>query len=173
MNRQELNEILGRVGSLAKEVDTYAPESEASASGFRSDAAGLLVVLTCATYETCVKQTIYNHANRFSPHFKIYAENNYEKINSRIDIGDLNRYSKTFNPKIGEDFKSRFKKIRQLYLKKAKKDVEIHYVQLLKWRHSFAHTGARVTTVEEVLEHHRLAKRVIYAFSDSFSGFEG
>jgi len=170
MNRIEIRETLDRVQILAAEVDAHVPDRPI-VTDFRSDLAGLLVVMTCATYETCVKNILYSYAGRHSPLFKVYVENKYEKINSKIEISDLHTYAKTFHSDLGKKFKESLNAKSEKYLLKANKDIKQSYTQLLKWRHSFAHTGARVTTVEEVLQHHSYAKRVLFIFSDSLRDF--
>ncbi len=172
MNRSEIRETLDRVKALASEVDMHVPDKPI-VTDFRSDLAGLLVVMTCATYETCIKNILYSYAGRHSPFFKIYAENKYEKINSKIEIDDLKAYAKTFHPDLGNEFKENLNRKSKKYLLSANVDIKQSYSQLLRWRHAFAHTGARVTTVEEVLKHHAYAKRVLFIFSDSLREFAG
>jgi len=173
MNRAEIRDTLDRINSLAAEVESHVPAENGALADFRADLAGLLVVTACATYETCVKQIIYNYAGRHSPIFKIYAENKYNKINSRIDVGDLHAYAKTFHPNLGTLFKNNLSRTCAAYLDRTSVDIKQSYSQMLEWRHSFAHTGARVTTVEEALRHHRYAKRVIFTFADTLQNFGG
>lgn len=169
MNRQPLREALNRIEDLAKEIDSNVPSNKPSLSDFRSDLAGLLNVTVCATYENCVKLIIHDYSGRQSPKFLTYTQNQYDKINSRIDLGDLHKYAKTFSPDIHRIFKSKLSSVKDYYLERTSSDIIDAYSQLLKWRHDFAHTGQRVTTVEEVLRHHKLGKRVILTFSDAFS----
>ena len=171
MNRSPIRDALSRIEALASEIDANVAADKPSLTDFRSDLAGLLAVTTCATYENCVKLVIQEYAGRHSELFRIYAENQYEKINSRIDISDLHKYCKTFHPEIGLLFKRKIENTKGYYLRRVRSDITVSYGQLLKWRHSFAHSGARVTTVEEVLSQHRLAKRVIILFSDAFAGY--
>lgn len=171
MNRSSVRESLSRIERLAKEIEQNVSANNPRLSEFRSDLAGLLNVTTCAAYENCVKAAIQEYAGRQSRLFQIYTENQYEKISSRIDLKDLHRYAKTFHPQIGILFKERLSRIKQYYIDRTSQDITGCYTQLLFWRHSFAHTGARVTTVEEVIKHHKLAKRVIITFSDAFSSF--
>lgn len=171
MNRSSVVEALNRIELLSSEINRHVPVDTASLTEFRSDLAGLLNVTVCATYENCVKLVIFDYASRQHEHFRIYAENNYDRINSRIDIRDLYRYSKIFHPEINKSFKLKMDKASKYFKIRTKRDIEKSYSQLLEWRHSFAHTGSRVTTVEEVMLHHRIAKRVILLFADAFSSF--
>lgn len=171
MSRAVVREYLNRVDDLAKEVEQHVPADRPEMTDFRSDVAGLLTVLTCATYETCVKQVIYAYAGRNSPMFGIYAEKRYDRINSKIEVSDLKNYASTFHPDLGNIFKENLERFRSNFIGKTSYDIVTKYNQLLKWRHSFAHSGARVTTVEEVLKHHSAAKRVLFIFSDSFEKF--
>lgn len=171
MNRGPIVEMLSRIEALAQEIDANVPTDQPGLIDFRADLAGLLNVTVCATYENCVKAIIHDYAGRQSQLFRVYAQNQYDRINSRIDVSDLYRYAKTFHPDIHRTFKERIASTNAYYLRRTLSDIVVSYGQLLSWRHSFAHTGIRVTTVEEVIRHHRLAKRVIIAFADAFSDF--
>lgn len=170
MNRTGIIQILTRTDSLAAEIENFVP-SNPSAGSFRADLAGLLLVNACATYETCVKEVMYAYASRHSPQFKGYTERRYQKINSKIDISDLHSCAKNFDPDINVEFKKRLKHYQDLFLIKSNVDIKARYTQILEWRHSVAHTGARVTTVEEVLKHHRASKRILFAFCEAFSKY--
>lgn len=169
MNRSDVKAELRRIDRLVAEIDSYAPATNPKSLDFRADLAGLLTVMVCASYENCVKGIIQEYSGRGSPLFRIYTENRYEKINSKIDIPDLRNYSKTFHPEIGKDFDSNLKEVNCFFLKRTKVSIQSRYSQILKWRHDFAHTGNRVTTVEEVVDHHRYAQRVLTTFADSFA----
>lgn len=171
MNRQEVKENLIRVDRLAAEVNENAPPDDTRVLEFRADLAGLLVVLVCATYENCVKQTIFAYAEKQSPYFGVYAQSQYERINSKIDVPSLKKLTKTFHPDLGNQFDRKLKLLKSAILKSHNADITAHYDQILKWRHSFAHAGTRSTTIEEVLKHHHYAKRIIYLFSDCFMQF--
>lgn len=171
MNRQPIVDALNRVDELAREIDQHVPASSPSLAGFRSDLAGLLNVTICATYENCVKLILHEYAGRQNALFETYAKNQYEKINSRIDIGDLYKYSKTFHPQINVEFKNRIAKAKDYYLLRTNNDIVKSYSQILDWRHDFAHAGKRVTTIEEVMKYHKLGKRVILLFGDAFAAF--
>ena len=168
MNRSDVRAELKRIDRLVAEIDSYAPATAPKSVGFRSDLAGLLTVMVCATYENCVKGIIQDYAGRGSPFFRLYTENQYAKIDSRIDVNDLKKYAKTFHPDIGKIFDGNLKEINAYFLKRTKVSIKSRYSQILEWRHDFAHTGSRVTTVEEVIEHHRYAQRVLTTFADSF-----
>ena len=171
MNRSAVIDALDRIDLLSAEINANVPASNSSLLGFRSDLAGLLNVTICATYENCVKLILHEYAGRQSSLFQIYTKNQYDRINSRIDINDLHKYAKTFHPDINKDFKIRLKKTSEFFLNRTAGDIIKSYSQLLEWRHDFAHTGQRVTTVEEVTKHHRMGKRVILLFSDAFSSY--
>lgn len=169
MNRLDVIEELKRIDRLAAEIDKYAPAAAAKSFDFRADLAGLLTVMVCASYENCVKAIIQDYAGRGSPLFRLYTENQYNKINSKIDINDLKKYTKNFHPDIAAHFETSLRTKNDYFLKRTKVSIKSRYSQILRWRHDFAHTGIRVTTVEEVIDHHRYAQRVIITFADSFS----
>lgn len=169
MSRAEIIDALSRVKSLSDEIDVFAPPDQPKFTEFRADLAGLLNVMVCATYENCVKSVIFDFTSRHHALFGSYAQVRYDKINSKISLGDLYNYADTFHPKIGKHFREKFKSCKSYYLKRTSINIEESYSQILRWRHTFAHTGTRVTTVEEVITHHKVAKRTVLLFSDSFS----
>jgi hypothetical protein len=133
--------------------------------------ASLLNVTICAAYENCVKIVLHNYAAKQSSLFEVYTKNQYKKINSRINTDDLYKYAATFHPSINTIFSRKLKYYKDYYLNRTNEDIVKSYDQILKWRHDFAHTGQRVTTVEEVLKYHKIGKRVILLFSDAFSSY--
>ena len=169
MNRQPIIEAFARVETLATEIRTNIPAASPRLSDFRADLAGLLNVTICATYENCVKVIIHDYAARQSQLFERYTRSQYDKINSRIDLSDLHKLAKTFHNKINLKFKEDINRYKKYYLDRANEDITTSYSQILKWRHDFAHSGTRVTTVEEVLKYHQIGKRVILLFSDAFA----
>lgn len=171
MNRQPIMETLGRIDLLVLEINENVPASSPALSGFRSDLAGLLNVTICAAYENCVKLVLHNYAAKQSSLFEVYAKNKYDRINSKIDIRDLHHYAKTFHPCINNIFKEKLQNYKNYYLNRTSEDIVNSYVQILNWRHDFAHTGQRVTTVEEVIKYHKIGKRVILLFSDAFCSY--
>ncbi len=171
MNRVPIREQLSRIEILAHEIDENVASTSPRLAGFRSDLAGLVTVTSCATYENCVKMVIHEYSGRQSELFEVYTKTKYNKINSKITVGDLKSYAKTFHPELGRRFSERLSKVRDYYLRRTSEDICMAYSQMLQWRHTFAHSGDRVTTVEEVIHHHKLGKRVLLSFSDAFSEF--
>lgn len=168
MARSDLAPILDRIDLLAGEISNYVPISPATLQ-FRGDLAGLLVVAIAASYESCVKETMVNYAARHHVQFEIFAQNNFEKLNSRINLSDLHRYAKSFDNSIHQKFGELIVERRRRLNTKIGKDFTKSYGQILSWRHDFAHAGKRNTTVKEALATHRLAKRVMYTFDEAFA----
>jgi hypothetical protein len=168
MARSDIIPILSRVDGLAEEIETFVPLDTRSIQ-FRADLAGLLVVAIAATYETCVKEILTNHASNHHVNFGQFAQNHFSKLNSRIDISDLHRYATTFDVRMNNLFKQKLNTRKQKINMLIGKDMTTSYTQLLNWRHEFAHAGTRNTTVEEAIKTHRLAKWVIYIFADTFA----
>ena len=122
-----------------------------------------------ATYETCVKEILFEYANKKHIDFGGFALRNYEKLNSRILIKDLKKYCETFDPTICSSFKEGLATKKKKVLERVGKNIEVSYEQILSWRHEFAHAGIRQTTIEEAAATHRVGKRILYVFDDAFN----
>lgn len=170
MPRADLDVHFDRIEKLVAEMEQYVPPDTKGIAGFRADLAGLLVVTISASYESCVKETLVSYAGRHHIAFANFATNNYRKLNSRISIGDLHGYTGTFDENVSIRFRTLLSDRRRRIDGRIGKNIEKSYQQILNWRHDFAHTGARNTTIEEAVSTHRLAKRVLYAFDDAFCG---
>lgn len=121
-----------------------------------------------ASYEACVKETLMGFAGRHHQQFGTFAQNHFQKLNSRVALSDLYKYARTFDNAIHQRF-GHIITIRKMKLQeRLGVDFTKSYAQILSWRHDFAHAGIRNTTVEEALRTHRLAKRVLYAFDEAF-----
>lgn len=169
MARQDLDAHFKRIDDLFIEMSKFVPPGSVDADALRSDLAGLLVVTMAATYEACVKDILYSYASANHATFGQYVLLRYEKLNSKVSINDLNHYTKLFSPSAAAVFKGNLKDRKQAIAERTGKDISKSYEQILEWRHAFAHSWARNTTLEEAASTHRLAKRVIYCFSEAFS----
>lgn len=169
MPRVDLDMHFSKIDDLVREIEELVPSNSYRCIEFRADLAGLLVVAMAATYETCVKEILYEHANRQHIAFGEFALRNYDKLNSRIQVKDLKKYCETFDPNICLRFKMRLASKKQKLLSRAGKNIETAYEQILSWRHDFAHGGIRQTTIEEATATHRIGKRILYVFDDAFN----
>lgn len=169
MARADLTVHFDRIERLVNEMDAFVPKDYKGVTEFRADLAGLLVVSIAASYESCVKETLVNYASNCHTLFGQFTANNFEKLNSKIAVSDLNRYTKLFDTGINKKFKSNLSRRKERIDKRIGRNIESSYEQILSWRHDFAHAGLRNTTIEEALITHRLAKRVLYAFDEAFS----
>lgn len=168
MARADIDTVLARVEHLASDIDSHVPGDTKNIQ-FRADLAGLLVVAIAASYESCVKETLMNYAHRHHAQFGNFAQNQYKKLNSRISLSDLYGYAGTFDSGVHHRFGQLIKSRKAKLNARIGRDFTASYTQMLSWRHDFAHAGIRNTTVEEALNTHRLAKRVLYAFDDAFA----
>ena len=168
MRRPDLDIHFARIDDLVAEMNEVVPSSTNYQSvKFRADLAGLLVVAIAATYENCVKEVLYSHTGRQHAAFESYARRKYNKINSRISINDLKSYCELLDPALKKKFQDELAMRRKALLGRTGVNIESSYGQLLEWRHEFAHTGARNTTLEEASRAHLFGKRVIYTFAES------
>lgn len=168
MSRPDLDQYISRVGNLSTEIERFVPNGLRGGTDFRADLAGLLVVAIAATYEACVTETLVNYASRHNAAFGSYTESRYDKLSSKIALSDLHGYAKTFDPKINDRFKLLLNAKQTAINRRLGKDVRKSYEQILSWRHAYAHSGKKNTTVEEAMATHRIGQRVIFAFNKSF-----
>jgi hypothetical protein len=170
MPRADLDAHLYKVEKLVVEMSQFVPNGDVRTAEFRADLAGLLVVSMAAAYESCVKETLVCYASSHHQAFGSFAIRNYSRLSSRVAINDLNNYAKTFDADIHLRFKAMLADRKKKIDVRIGKNIESSYQQILDWRHDFAHSGIRNTTIEEAVITHRLAKRVLYVFDDAFNG---
>lgn len=169
MPRIDLDAHFEKIDQLTQEIALLVPENGGyQAVKFRADLAGLLVVAIAATYETCVKEVLYEYANGRHADFGGYAQRSYKKLNSRIAVKDLKAYCELFSPQIRDRFNDRLKTKKSKILGRVGRNIETSYQQILDWRHDFAHAWNRNATIEEVVQTHRFGKRILYIFDDAF-----
>ena len=168
MSRSDIREILGRAEVLAAEIKEFVPDNSRTIT-FRADLAGLLVVSMAASYEASVKETLMGYAARHHTQFGHFAQNHFAKLNSRIKLNELYGYARTFDNRVHRKFGEVINAEKAGIFRRTGKDIASSYEQVLGWRHDFAHAGLRNTTINEALQTHRLAKRVLYAFHEAFS----
>lgn len=170
MPRADLDAHFSKIDALIVEIDALVPAGNGyQAVSFRADLAGLLVVAIAATYETCVKEILFTYANGRHIDFGAFASRNYDRLNSRVKIQDLEGYCELFDPAIKKRFQARLSARKASILKRTKENIGTSYSQILLWRHDFAHAWNKNTTIEEAARTHRFGKRVIYTFDDAFN----
>ncbi|WP_152988311.1 HEPN domain-containing protein [Paracoccus sp. MKU1] len=173
MPRVDLDENFRKIDALIAEINALVPaDGRYEGVQLRADLAGLLVVAMAATYETCVKEVMCAHASVRHDAFGQFAQRNYVKLNSRINIHDLKKYCGLFSPIMERSFKDELTSKRKKISDRTGKNIETAYEHILAWRHDFAHAWNRNTTIEEAARTHRLAKRVLYAFDRVFSAMD-
>lgn len=168
MARADLDIHFARVEKMVKEISQFVPDGNTGTIEFRADLAGLLVVAMAAAYESCVKDTLVNHASQWHQSFGTFANNNFGKLNSRVSLKDLHRYAKLFGPEINSEFKRIFGERKQAIKQRTGTNIENSYDLILEWRHAYAHAGIRNTTISEAVRVHTYAKRVLYCFDEAF-----
>lgn len=168
MARVDIEPILRRGDDLADEIAAFV-STDPSSVQFRADLAGLLVVAMAASYESAVKEILIGYSSRHHVQFALFAQSHFAKLNSKINISDLNKYAKTFDPTVHRRFGIKLSARKELISSRIGKDITKSYEQILSWRHDFAHAGIRNTTLEEAKSTHNLAKRVLYAFDEAFA----
>ena len=169
MARSEVEPFLSRIDGLIRDFERFAPQDTVGIDTFRAELAGLLVVSMAASYENCVKEVLSLYAERRHLDFHYFIDKNYERLNSRVKVSDLNRYCKLFGDQIHHSFKTNLRSRREKIDARMSKNIKTCYEQILDWRHDYAHSAVLNTTIEEASEFHMYGKRVIYAFADAFA----
>lgn len=172
MPRPDVEVHFSKIDELSEEMNSIVPPNGYRNIQFRSDLAGLLIVAIAATYETCVKEILQERAAQHHPAFGGFAQRNFEKLNSKIQVSDLTKYCKVYDPSINVKFKTLLAKRKEKILERTGINIESSYQQVLNWRHDYAHARIRHTTIEEAVKTHMYAKRVIYVFSEAFYQLE-
>lgn len=165
MRRRVYEEYLLRADELIKNVVSHAPAPNPMTDDFRADLAGMLCVSCAAQYENCVKIIMIQHAKSYHGKFGGFVERHYTKLNSKINRDDLESYADVFDPSCASAFKSLVDASENRIALRTKNSVKGSYANLLRWRHNFAHSGVRSSTLEEVQRAHLFGKRVIHCFA--------
>ncbi|MFP1928706.1 HEPN domain-containing protein [Lonsdalea quercina] len=165
MRMHELLKNFKETEKLFDEIDNLAPAGKPSIDDLRATFAGLLVVSLASCYESCVKNILIDYADQHHDKFSYFVERQFEKINSKISISDLNSYAKKFDINIYNKFKRELNKAEN---RLGNSNISNKYKQILNWRHAFAHAGEKLTTIEEARTFHRYGKFVILAFGRAF-----
>lgn len=168
MHRDTIVPHLERIDGLFDEINTQVLLGSSRVVDFRADLAGLFVVAVAAMYESCIKDSIVTYASQHGYRFEYFAANSFNRLNSRIRIGDLNKYAKNFDVSIHGAFNRNLQYRKEKFDKLIGRGLVSSYDQLLDWRHDFAHAGRRNTTLEEAIDTHRIARHVVFAFHDAF-----
>jgi hypothetical protein len=152
--RQLLRKLSGVAGNSPADLD------------LRADLAGLLIISFVASYENAIKKILITYADNHNDKFSFFVEKQFDKLNSKINIHDLKGYAKKFDEILEQKFENELTRVKSRLMEN---QIETWYEQILQWRHAFAHTGQRSTTIEEVFKAHQFAKYVIFAFHKAFS----
>jgi hypothetical protein len=158
-----------RIHLLHSHFNEFVPVEERRSHEFRSELAGLLTVSIAATYENCVKESMISYASSHGMPFEGFVERTFEKLNSKITANDLRNYASRLDPTLGVRFKETLARRKRLISRITGKSIETQLEQLLKWRHAYAHSGKKLTTIEEAIQTHRLACIPIRTFEEVVS----
>lgn len=168
MDKEKIDRHFLRTLRIQKECEKFAPASLRGVEDFRSDICGLILVSIAASYENCVKSILIDFSSRRHVDFEFFINKNFDRLNSRIAVNDLYRYTKLFGVRVHNEF------TRSLGARKTRieningKNIESCYKEILNWRHDFAHAAVQNTTINEAMLFHRYARHVIYSFHDAF-----
>ncbi|MEL6686357.1 MAG: HEPN domain-containing protein, partial [Pseudomonadota bacterium] len=172
-----LSNNLQHIRGLSRDINSKLEGTSSADQRLRNEVAGMFAVTIAASYEGIVKDTLISYAGQFHPKYKDYVEANFKRLNARISIGDLGKYSRLFGLEewTGHGVKKNsttFHKFLQIYANKVERrfrtDLVANYENIFKWRHAYAHERSAIATFNEVYEAHRVAQYVILSFVKSF-----
>lgn len=180
MNLSEVSSILSEIKTLVENINSFVPAGRPRNNTFRSDLSGLLIVSLAALYENCVKEIIVSYTESHHPAFGRYAEKQYEKLNSKIDLNDLYGYASKLDGGIKIKFNHELLKAERRITLNVPCDrdgnpnymkftIVKQYKELLQLRHAFAHARQRTTTMEDAVKLHKKGRFVILAFARALS----
>lgn len=171
MARTDLISEFQRVEAIAASIEEFVPDDSISTVEFKGDLAGFLVVAMASSYENCVKIILVSHAAKKHREFEEFASRNFDRLNSRVRVDDLKRYAGLFDDRIKAEFNIRLSEKKAKISARTGHSIVERYNQVLAWRHAYAHSGQKNTTIREALEFHNYAKRVVYCFSQAFDSY--
>ena len=155
---------------LTNQVLAHAPEAGPSTDRFRADLAGLLSTSYVASFECCIKVIFTSFAASKHKILGSVAGFHFRRINSQIG---WERIADHYAAQFGDIYRKRFREFlveEEVKIMKTKRvSLKETYVNLIKWRHTFAHEGLCLTTLEEVTEAFPIAKVVIFKLDEAMS----
>ena len=124
--------------------------------------AGFLAVTAVTVYELAIKDVFIAFASKKNYVFGNYVEHNFQRINGRIKIADLNSYTKQFGEKYLDKFKLIIdKEDKKIVDQKKGYDLKNSYNNLLQCRHDFVHKNHTQLTFDDVVKYYFIGKIVI------------
>jgi len=172
-----VNSNFKHIRDLARSIDSRLNQDTAVDRKIRNELAGMFAVTIVATYESIVKETLIDYAGRFHPKYQSHVENDFKKMNAKITLDNLKKYSDQFGltpwtepntPKNATTFHRLLIENRVLVERRFRMDVAASYGNLFRWRNDYAHERSAATTFGEVYRAHRVAQYVIRTFVKAF-----
>ena len=165
------------IRDLARSIDGRLNQDNAVDRQIRSELAGMFAVSIVATYESIIKETLIEYAGRIHPKYQNHVEGDFGKMNARISLEQLKKYSNQFGllpwrvdnaPKNATTFHRVLSEYKAVVEPRFRKDLTSSYKNLTQWRNDYAHERTATTTFGEVYDAHRVGQYVIRAFVKAF-----
>jgi len=142
----------------------YSPSAGPKNDAFLAELAGFLSVTFAATFENCVKEILVSRAGTKHTSFGHFASCQFEKLNSKVSRGDLERYADMYAVGGSTLFKSKLDLVEDQLIKKYGVSAKSSYANILRWRHAYAHSNQKLSTLGEVLSAAKYARFVVFVF---------
>jgi len=102
---------------------------------------GFITVAAVTVYELAIKEIFIEFAKKKHAAFGNFTEKFFERLNGRIKTKELRENIKSFGEKYVLRFDKQLEKEAKAYLKLHKRDIRSSYLNVITWRHDFAHAG--------------------------------
>lgn len=172
-----VRENFAHLRRLSSSINARLNSDSADDRVIRNELAGMFAVTIVATYEGIVKATLIDYAERIHPKYGSHVENDFEKLNARISVDDLKKYSMMFGlprweapqakPK-NTVFDGKLAETRPIVERRFRRDMMGSYKNLFIWRNAYAHERSTSATLSDVYDSHRVAQYVIRSFVEAF-----
>lgn len=159
---------------LARAIDQQAPADGVVGSSLigkielRAQLSGLALIFVTSSWERCVRNILVEHADTIAADFSSYINRRFNRMNSRIRLPDLYKYTEEFDPSLKKKLKEKIQLRKNKIEKRTGINIIERYDNILEWRHDFAHENRMNTTIEEIKKDYNFANRVIYCFNEVF-----
>lgn len=121
---------------------------------------GALSVSAITSFELTIKEIFITYATHKHQVFGNYIQNYLSRLNGRIQINDLKKELKKYNPSLATNFENEIRNMEQ-----HDSGLRSAYQNLIQNRHTYVHENRINLTYEECKADYELGKKIINALS--------
>ena len=135
----------------------------------RAQLCGFLSVVAVREFELQIKETLINYAQRCHGNFGFYVAKDFERLNGRILIEDINTHLGRFGTSFRQKFVDLHRQATAESLANYNVDVVNAYNSIVLNRHAFVHKGNLTLSLPEAKQYIDLSPRVIACVTQALS----